>query len=183
MSNASIVSVSCGVDFEAFSDFSKLNFRNNFKSVFRNTLLMVIFLFSTCILLNFLLRVPFKSFLDNLIYFTLFIALIVFYTFFRQRPKAQYKKIFKNTDITYAYNFLKEGIKLEVDNTGAKTTLALKYEDLGNVYETANGFFIYTAKQNLYILSKKDLDKKPMAEVRNMFKEKLGNKFEMITKL
>ena len=183
MSNSSIVSVSCGVDFETFRDFSKLNFRKNFKAIFKNTVLMVIFLFSTIILFNFLFRVPLKNFIDNLIYFTFGVAAILFFTFFRQRPKAQFKKIFKNRDITYDYHFLKDSVKIEVDNTGAKSTVPLKYENLATVYETQHGFFLYTTEKNLYMLSKKELDKKSMAEVRNIFKEKLGTKFEMVTKL
>jgi len=183
MSGSSIVTVNSGIDFETFEDFSKLNFRKNFKSVLRNTVLMVIFLFSTNILLNFLFRVNFQQFLNNLIYFFFFLAAVLFFVFFRQKPKIQYRKLFKNSDITYEYNFLKDSLKINVDNTGIKSNVNLSYDSLSLVSETQNGFFIYSEEKNMFMLSKKDLDKKVLAEIRNIFKEKLQDRFEMVTKL
>ncbi len=70
-----------------------------------------------------------------------------------------------------------EGIYVFSDNNSDTSENYLGFENINTIFETDTAFYIYFTFSNAVILTKEDIEKGSVEDLRKLFKEKLGNKF------
>ncbi len=70
-----------------------------------------------------------------------------------------------------------EGIYVFSDNNSDTSENYLSFENVNSIFETDTAFYIYFTFNNAILLTKDDIEKGSVDELRKLFKEKLGNKF------
>lgn len=179
---APLLSLNSKIDLETFSDFYKLNLNNNKKAIIKNLVVMVLFLLTVNLVINFLFRAAPQAILRNSLLFFAVVAVVFAFSMYRQRPKRQFKKISVKSDLAYAYTFFGDSFDVAFNVAGSESKTNIKYSDVATIYETGVGFYIYaksggTAATQHYILSKNSLSEKNTTSLRAILRDKLNENF------